>query len=96
MPGPDWLLFSPDHLLRAWLLRRLRRQESVSLATWLNGKRRAEYSPDILGCLALGERRKPSRTQSETICSSCVGFRVVRRLKVALWNSLKYVDVTTR
>lgn len=38
MPGADWLILCPDHLLRAWLLRRLRSQNSVSQATWLNGK----------------------------------------------------------
>lgn len=34
----DWLILYPDHLLRAWLVRRLRSQDSLSQATWLNGK----------------------------------------------------------
>lgn len=44
----------------------------------------------------LEEERKPSRTQSETIYSSCVGFRFVRRLKVALGNSLNTRTKLTR
>lgn len=34
----DWFIVCPDHLLRACQLRRLRSQDSLSLATWLNGK----------------------------------------------------------
>ena len=44
-------------------------------ATWLNGEEKAGTKAGVLGCLPWERYRKPSRTQSRTICSSCVGFQ---------------------